>query len=192
MRLLLLVLAVGACQRPPRPVMLEPSSFRVMASALSASETPGLRLLYGATSCQWAGPNPVVLPAGLPVVGRELVVRWQLSCVPPAPTVADADGDLHPPLVVLLVSTRPLEAPVPAGGAAPGCWLLVAPDSVVGPSPESWLTYDTSAGVVTMRWTPSAGMEGSDFYSQLLVAVPGANPLGIVSSAGLHLRIGSP
>lgn len=186
------LLLLLACQRPPRPPMLEPSVLRASMSALeSVNETPGVRMIYGRTSCQWAGPNPVVLPQGMPRVGRELVVHWQLSCVPPPPTVLDPDGVEHAPLVSLLGSTRPLSEPMPAGPAAPGCWLLVSPDFFISPAEGSWFTYDRERGLVTMRWTPIAGMAGADFYTQLLVAIPGANQIGLVSSAGLHLRIGS-
>jgi hypothetical protein len=192
MRLILLALLLAACQRPPRPPMLEPSALRIATATLaSAVEAPGVRIIYGPTSCQWAGPNPVVLPTAMPRVGRELVVRWQLSCVPPPPTVVDPDGVTSPPIVTLLGSTRPLSEPMPAGPAAPGCWLLVYPDFLIPPAPESWLTYDRERGLVTMRWTPIAGHAGADLYSQLLVAIPGVNSLGIISSAGLHLHIGS-
>ena len=192
MKPLLAALALCACQQPQRPPGLEPRTLRAAVSALGGiDEPPGIRFLYGPTSCQWNGPNPVVVPAALPRVGEDVVVQWQLSVVPPPPTILDPDGVANAPLVVLLGSTRPLASPVPAGGAAPGCWLLVVPDFTIAPSPESWLVYDQATGIVTMRWRPVSGMEGLDLFTQLLVVIPDANPIGIVSSAGLQLHIGS-
>ena len=183
-----------SCTNPlPVPPPLEQSLLRRTLSALGAggSETPGINVIYGSTSCQWNGPNPVITANGLPRVGRELVVRWQLSVIPPPPKVLDADGIESPPLVFLLGSTRPLEAPMPGGAAAPGCQLLVYPDFSFAPAPESWLTFDAATHVVTLRFTPANGMEGADLYSQLLVVMPGANPIGLISSAGLRLHIGT-
>ena len=192
MKIAIVTLALCACQQPQRPPGMEPRTLRAAVSALGGvDETPGIRLLYGPTSCQWNGPNPIVVPAALPRVGEDVVVRWQLSVVPPPPTIMDPDGVAHAPLVVLLGSTRPLEAPVPAGGAAPGCWLLVTPEFSVSPAPGTWLTYDEDRGAVVMRWTPVAGMEGMDLFTQLLVVIPGANAMGIVSSAGLQIHVGS-
>ena len=192
MKTLLAVLALCACQQPQRPPGMDPRPLRAAVSSLGGvDEAPGIRIIYGPTSCQWNGPNPVVVPAALPRVGEDVVVRWQLSVVPPPPTILDPDGVAHAPLVVLLGSTRPLASPVPAGGAAPGCWLLVVPDFTIAPAPESWLVYNQSSGIVTMRWRPTAGMEGMDLFTQLVVVHSGANPLGLVSSAGLQLHIGS-
>lgn len=189
---MLFALLLAACSAPAVPEMLQPPPSRLVLSAVGAGATePACRILYGRTSCQWSGPNPVVVPRALPRVGDELVVRWQLSVVPPAPALITPDGVTVWPEVVLLASTRPLAAPLPAGGAAPGCWLLVEPDILIVPQIESWLAYDRAAGAVTMRWVPVAGQEGQDLYCQLVVMIPTANPLGMISSAGLHLRVGS-
>lgn len=180
----------SACVRPPSPLP-EPSPARVALAALGsgANEAGGIRMIYGRTSCQWDGPNPVVLlPARVPQVGRECVVRWQMSAVPPPVQIVDQDGVSRRPLVALLASTRSLDTPLPSGPAAPGCFLLVHPDLFFTPADSGFLTYDGS--FVTLRFEPGIGTAGSDLYAQLVVGMPGANPLGLISSAAIHLHIG--
>lgn len=194
MKHLLLLLALVACTQPKAvPDVMRPSVGRQVRALVSPTPIQrGCIREFGTftSTCRWAGPNPVVAgPRTEPRVGTPIVIRWSIGWLGPVGTVTP-NGESVAPLPIMLVSLRPLATPIDFAGA-PGCRLLVNPDHVFVPPPEGWLRYDAAKQVVTLDWTPEPGLEGSDFYMQLLVAIPQANPLGYVSSQGLKITIGA-
>lgn len=195
---LTLLLLSAACATPSAASDSLPEVFRPLllknTNTLRAtvdSAAPALPI-RGATrelqafgeSCRWAGPNPVVIrPRTEPRVGTPLIVRWTLGgMTPPA---------LHVNAVALLMAFSPIDSPVGFGSLAPGCKLLVRPDHVIMPLSTGWLRFDSTAGLVTMEFTPAPGLEGAQVYVQLIAAVPGANQIGWICSNGLEINIGA-
>ncbi len=114
-----------------------------------------------------------------PIAGKPFTFDWSVETLLP----------VAPVQVALLVSTRPLQAPVALGPAAPGCLLWVHPDYVLVPG--TLLTYTPATGLVRLAWTPPAELIGATFYTQLVVARPGANSLGHLLSAPVAFSVGS-
>lgn len=119
----------------------------------------------------------VVPPARRPIAGQPFVAEWQTEVVAP----------VRPRVVSLLVSLRPLAAPVALGG---GCWLLVHPDHLIVPQAGSLLTHNHASGVMRLSWTPDASLVGQSFFAQALVLVPEA-PLRHLLSPLLELHVGN-
>ncbi len=115
-----------------------------------------------------------------PIAGRPFTFEWSVEAIPPTTTWVN---------VALLVSTRPLSTPVLLGPVAPGCRLHVHPDYVLTPGPL--LSYSQATGVVRLLWAPPPELVGTVFYTQLVVARPGANGLGHLLSAPVAFEVGT-
>jgi hypothetical protein len=119
----------------------------------------------------------VVPPARRPIAGQPFVAEWQTEVVPP----------VRPRVVSLLVSLRPMAAPVALGG---GCWILVHPDHLIVPQAGSLLTHNPASGVMRLSWTPDASLVGQSFFAQALVLVP-ESPIRHLLSPLLEVHVGN-
>lgn len=166
---------------------MQPLANSVIASPPPAFTHGRARMIHAPTPCDVpsfapSGPGaPYFVTEGVPRAGMPFRVDWTTKPTSPG----------EPPAwpALLLVSFQ-LQAPVPMDVVgAPGCHLMVVPEFLMVPHAGSILTQ--SGGRVRLDWTPQASVIGQDFYSQLLVTVPGANAGGFLVSPALHVVVGS-
>lgn len=198
MRILLALLLASCAAAPLQPVLERPKTSSLptkldppwKASVLSAlgagsKERGFVRQFWPAAGpCPWRGVTPfLLLPRTEPRVGTPLRCSWRMDGM----LIPNANGILEPVLVSVLMAFKPLPEPIQV---ASGCWLLVPWDHVLVPQPTGWLRYDPQRGRVDIDFTPAPGLEGVDFYMQLLVKMPGANSIDHVLSGGVQIHIG--
>lgn len=178
---------VFACCTQPSPGLVPPFdqgpktvAGRTLAAVIAGEHHGVVRVVQPPTRCR-SGTHAVPVPivSTLPVVGKPFTVTWAIEWMQPRTTR----------LVAVLTSTRPLAAPVSLGPS--GCWLMVHPDFVMVPQANTMLTYTGPAGALTMSLVPPAALNGTTFYMQALVAIPGVNDLGHVLSPRLEVEIGT-
>lgn len=192
MKYLLLLFLVSCTTQLPwhdakelNPTLLyEPGIVKKLNALVLPNDTvPGIRMIYGKTSCL-SGPNPVWFGAtSLPREGVWFALGWAIEAVatPPPPRHSVA-------LLVSFRSRRDHADLTPHG--LPGCMLLVEPDYILRPTqnPDDVFYYNPATGKGHVRFLPVAGMQGTQINMQLLVS----NAQDIYRlSAGVELTIGS-
>lgn len=156
---------------------------KINALMLPDDIAPGVRMIYGKTSCL-SGPNPVWFgTSALPREGRWFALGWAIEAVatPPPPR--------HSVAMLVAFRSRSGQADLTPHGL-PGCMLLVEPDYVLRPTqnPDDIFYYNPETGLGHVRFIPQAGMRGTKINMQLLVSdVNGVYRL----SAGVEVTIGS-
>ncbi len=200
----LILALLAACSASPAPAPAPISGARavraedalsppVVAYAAALLEDGGRR--YGVirevltkTCCRpRSGVNPlVVLPKGEPVVGAPVKILWTTRACAPYP----AD------MAWLVVShAAPRQQVDFSGFGMPGCWLAVNPDEIVAiPGNVTTLGMvrrEAGRGEILLDWTPPSAMAGRSVWMQLLVAAPGENAAGFLSSTAIEIILGS-
>jgi hypothetical protein len=169
------------------PAAMQPLTHSVIASPPPAFTHGRARMIHAPTPCDVSsfatgGPGaPYFVTDGVPRAGMPFRVDWTTKPTSPG----------EPPAfpAMLLVSFQ-IQAPTPMDVVgAPGCHLMVEPEFIMVPHAGSILTQ--SGGRVRLDWTPHASVIGQEFYSQLLVTVPGGNAGGFLVSPALHVVVGS-
>lgn len=183
--------------RAAEPEHAAPGTLRAMLDTATATSGPGIiREVYGPGVCRSAGGvNPL----------------WRR----PKPWLRARAGqwvDLHadtragsppaPPATCWLVLSYDAPLPTPVDFSAygmPGCHLLVRPEYVVavpesaepiGRHPDFAVWRWAGTGHVEVRWRPSA--PGLRLSMQLLVAAPGENRAGFLTSQALEIQVDTP
>ena len=170
---------LAACATPPSTDMVDVPAV-----------PPMVRLLHGRTACLgYLGVNPLAVPqrGQGPRVGRE----WRCLFTTSACPIPDPPADW---LCFVATSTRPMPAPLSLTPFhAPGCWLLVNPDTIVN-VPHGWSGSPSTGqflregGNITFIWTPTPDRLGHSQFFQF-----GAfSPTGFLASPGVEVTVGSP
>ena len=139
--------------------------------------TPATVAPFGSGCPAAAAPLLAAAPLQVPYVGQPFAVRISNA---PTPVAIVATG-----LSRTTWNGAPLPLPLQSLGM-PGCNLLVAADLLVSAAP-------TATGATAAYAIPAnPALAGVPLFLQAFVLAPGANPLGLIASAGLECTIGAP
>lgn len=174
MRLILLLLLV-ACATPRQERV---SAVGLDDEVVQESIVAGALVRHPRTSCDVRGGLPIVVVRDRPIIGRPFRVGWTLK--PTSPPVSPYQFSV----LMFSLNTHASPHPIPH---APGCLLMVHPDNLLVPAPNTILTqYE---GEIELRLTPPAILHGVTIDMQLAVRDT-RNAAGIVVSPMLRLIFG--
>lgn len=132
------------------------------------------------------GVNPYIwAPSDFPAVGKEAQLLITTRACDPYP-VED---------VWIIMGFRLLSEPTDFSGyGMDGCVLLVDPATVTfvpaAAATMGIVQRDRLSGEVRLRWTPPTWAAGTSVFIQAVVAAPGENRAGLLSTHCVELRIG--